>query len=70
MSRRSAPVYQLAFLTADYLIEQRGIERLRGYFASFKRSVDRRGNFATAFGITLGEFEADVLVRLKTAAAL
>jgi hypothetical protein len=66
----SAPIYQLAFLTADYLIEHHGIDRLRSYFGSFKRSVDRRGNFETAFGTTLGEFEADVLIRLKTSSAL
>jgi hypothetical protein len=66
----SMPVYQLAFLTADYLIEHRGFERMRAYFASFRRSVDRRGNFQTAFGVSLAAFEADVLVRLKTASAL
>jgi len=66
----SLAVYQLAFLITDYLIERRGFERLRIYFASFRRSSDRRANFETAFGVSLADFEADALVRLKTASAL
>lgn len=65
----SIPVYQLAFLIADYLVERRGFEAIRAYFASFRSSSDRRKNFDAAFGIGLADFEADVLVRLKTAAA-
>lgn len=66
----SMPVYQLAFLLADDLIERGGFDRVRAYFASFRRSSDRRGNFEAAFGRSLADFEADVLVRLKTASAL
>jgi hypothetical protein len=66
----SIPVYQLAFLMTDYLVERRGFEAIRTYFASFRRASDRRKNFDAAFGETLTDFEADVLVRLKTASAL
>ena len=66
----SVPVYQLAFLITDYLIERRGFDRTRGYFASFRRSGDRGKNFDAAFGSSRVDFEADVLVRLKTASAL
>ena len=66
----SLPVYQLAFLIADDLIERRGLDAMRAYFASFKRSSGRRGNFDAAFGLSLDDFEAAALARLKTAAAL
>src|SRR5262249_4032360 len=64
------PVYQLAFLLADDLIERRGFDRTRVYFASFRRSAERRANFAAAFGQGLEEFAADALARLKKASAL
>jgi len=64
------PVYQLAFLLADDLIERRGFDRTRVYFASFRRSAERRANFAAAFGQSLEEFAADALARLKKASAL
>jgi hypothetical protein len=66
----SIPVYQLAFLMTDYLVERRGFEAIRTYFASFRRASDRRKNFDAAFGESLTDFEANVLVRLKTASAL
>jgi hypothetical protein len=65
----SLPVYQLAFLIADYLIERRGFDRTRAYFASFRRSGDRRANFKAAFGSSLADFEADTLAHLKAASA-
>ena len=54
----------------DYLVERRGFAAIRTYFASFRRASDRRKNFDAAFGESLADFEADVLVRLKTASAL
>jgi hypothetical protein len=66
----SIPVYQLAFLMTDYLVERRGFEAIRTYFASFRSASDRRKNFDAAFGESLTDFEAGVLVRLKTASAL
>ena len=62
--------YQLAFLMTDYLIEQRGFDRLKAYFASFRNSTDRRGNFDRAFGETIGAFEVDVLAYLRALSAL
>jgi hypothetical protein len=66
----SLPTYQLAFLMADYLIARQGLERVKGYFASFAESSDRYANFRRALGQTLGEFEADVLTHLKTTVSL
>jgi hypothetical protein len=66
----SIPVYQLAFLMTDYLVERRGFEAIETYFASFRRASDCRKNFDAAFGESLTDFEAAVLVRLKTASAL
>ena len=66
----SIPVYQLTFLMTDYLVQRRGFEVIRTYFASFRRASDRRKNFDAAFGESLTDFEADVLIRLKTASAL
>jgi hypothetical protein len=66
----SIPVYQLAFLITDYLIERRGFGGTNAYFASFRHSSDRRRNFEAAFGESIADFEADALVRLKTASAL
>ena len=62
--------YQLAFLMTDYLIEQRGFDRMKAYFASFRNSTDRRGNFDRAFGETILDFEADVLAYLRALSAL
>jgi hypothetical protein len=62
--------YQLAFLMTDYLIEQRGFDRIKTYFASFRNSTERRGNFDRAFGETIGDFEADVLAYLRALSAL
>ena len=62
--------YQLAFLLTDYLIERRGFDRLKTYFASFQNSTDRRINFDRAFGETIGDFEIDALAYLRTLSAL
>ncbi len=64
------PVYQLAFLLADDLIERRGFDRTRAYFASFRRPGERREHFAAAFGQSLADFAVGVLARLKKASAL
>jgi hypothetical protein len=61
----SLPTYQLAFLMADYLIEDQGLDRVTAYFASFSHSQDRHRNFRNAFGGTLAEFETDVLTHLR-----
>jgi len=70
MREGALPTYQLAFLMADYLIERLGFDRMKGYFASFKSSSDRRANFERAFNETIADFETDVLAHLKVASAL
>ena len=62
--------YQVAFLMTDYLIERRGFDRLKAYFASFQSSADRRMNFDRAFGETIGDFEIEVLAYLRKLSAL
>jgi len=62
----SHPTYQLAYLLTDYLIAREGLDRVVGYFRSFAKRVDRRGNFAAAFGQSLGEFEQEALAHLTT----
>jgi len=62
----SHPTYQLAYLLTDYLIARDGFDRVVEYFRSFATRVDRRGNFAAAFGQSLGEFEQEALAHLTT----
>jgi hypothetical protein len=62
--------YQLAFLMSDYLVEQRGFDRMKAYFASFRDSPDRRANFDRVFGETISDFEANVLAYLRALSAL
>jgi hypothetical protein len=61
--------YRLAFLLADDLIRRRGLDRLLDYFGAFARSDDRFGHFQQAFGVSLGEFQASALERVRDAAA-
>jgi hypothetical protein len=62
----SHPTYQLAYLLTDYLITREGLDRVVEYFRSFAKRVDRRGNFAAAFGQSLTEFEQEALAHLTT----
>jgi Peptidase of plants and bacteria len=61
--------YRLAFLLTDDLIRRRGFDRLLDYFRAFARADDRFGHFQRAFGLTLGEFEASALPRVRGEAA-
>lgn len=56
----SLPIYQLAFLMADYLIEREGMEHVVSYFRSFQSSRQRHDNFEQAFGQSLEAFEREV----------
>ena len=62
----SHPTYQLAYLLTDYLIARDGFDRVVEYFQSFAKRMDRRANFAAAFGQSLGEFEQEALAHLTT----
>ncbi len=57
--------YRLAFLLADELIQRHGFERVVAYFRAFGDSEDRFGNFRRAFGVSIQEFEAEALGRLR-----
>jgi len=62
--------YRLAFLLTDDLIRRRGFDRLLAYFRAFADSDDRTGHFEAVFGLTLAEFEAEALTRLRHEAAI
>ena len=62
--------YQLTFLMADYLIAHQGLDRMKAYFASFRGSLDRQGNFERAFGGTMAAFETDVIAALSATAGI
>jgi hypothetical protein len=58
----------MSYLLAEHLITRDGLDRVLGYFRSFARRIDRRANFAAAFGQSLDEFEREALVHLATVA--
>jgi len=60
----SQPTYQMAYLVTDYLIARDGLDSVVGYFRSFARRADRRGNFQAAFGQSLAEFEQEAVAHL------
>ena len=62
----SVPTYQLAFLMTDYLILHHGFNRVVDYIRSFGTSQSPRENFERAFGITLEDFEREILSHLKS----
>ena len=62
----SVPTYQLAFLMTDYLVEQHCFGRVVEYIRSFGTSQTPRENFERAFGITLDDFEREILVHFKS----
>jgi hypothetical protein len=64
----SQATYQLVFLLADQLIQRDGFDRVVDYFHSFRARVDRRGNFRTAFGQSMAEFEQEALAHLASTA--
>ncbi len=62
--------YRLAFLLTDELVRRRGFDRLVAYFRAFANSDDRAGNFEAAFGVTLTQFQAEALARLRDEARI
>jgi hypothetical protein len=60
----SVETYHLAFLMVDYLIEREGFAQLVSYFQRLP-SVHRTQAFRTAFGQSIEEFEAEVLLHLQ-----
>lgn len=57
--------YGLALLLTEELIRRRGFESLIAYFQAFANSDDRFGHFRAAFGLSVEEFEAHALDRLR-----
>jgi hypothetical protein len=65
----SLATYQLAFLMTDYLIARQGFPRVVDYFRAFAASADRAANFRDSFGLSLEEFEREVLPPLAATAS-
>ncbi len=61
----NGPTYRLAFLLTEELIRRRGLPALLHYFRAFAESDDRFGHFRRAFGLSLREFEAEALLRVR-----
>lgn len=57
--------YRLAFLLTDEFIHRRGLPALLDYFRAFAGANDRFGNFQRAFGLSVREFEAEALIRVR-----
>ena len=60
----SLETYQLAFLMADYLVEQVGLDGVLDYFRACRR-LDREQAFVTTFGRPVQQFEVEVLRYLR-----
>lgn len=63
----SLATYRLAFLMADELIERHGLRRLVTYFRLCGSGLGRDESFRLAFGLTVAEFEAQVIEQLAPA---
>jgi hypothetical protein len=61
----SVETYQLVFLMADDLVERFGLDAVLDYFRRC-RTLDRSRAFETTFGLTLGQFETETLLNLRT----
>jgi hypothetical protein len=57
----SLPTYQLAFLMTDYLIHRHGFAGIVDYYRSLAAGRGRYETFRLAFGLSLEEFEAEML---------
>jgi hypothetical protein len=57
--RPRLPLYELAFLATDLLLRRSSVQAFETYFRLFADSTDRPGNFRTAFGLELAEFERE-----------
>lgn len=57
----ASPTYQIAFVLVDDLVGRAGFASLRGYFGSFRESLDAEANFAAAFGLTVADFERELV---------
>lgn len=60
----SVETYHLAFLMVDYLVQREGFHQLVSYFDRLS-TQHRAAAFRTAFGQSLEEFEAEVLLHLQ-----
>jgi hypothetical protein len=61
----STETYQLVFLMADHLVERFSLEAVLGYFHRC-RTLDRTRAFEATFGLTVRQFETEMLVVLRT----
>ena len=64
------PIYAMALLATDRLVERHGAPAVMEYFALFASSSDRLANFRRAFGQELSDFQAEFSRRLADPARL
>jgi hypothetical protein len=57
-SRYEVPLYPLAFIASELLIEDKGMEAMVRYFEASRPGTDPDESFSRAFGISLERFEA------------
>ena len=60
LQQGARPTYELAFHLVDEVVRRAGFASLRGYYASFRESIDAEANFKAAFGMALGDFEDEI----------
>jgi hypothetical protein len=60
----SVETYHLSFLLADHLVERHGFPAMVEYFGRLRRQPSEAA-FASAFGLTLAQFETEALARLQ-----
>ena len=57
-TRYRIPLYVQAYLAAELLIEDKGLEAMRGYFEASRPQTDPDANFSGVFGMRLDRFES------------
>jgi len=62
------PVYRLAFVLAEHLIERRGLDAVVAYFRNCATNSDRRSRFEQSFGQRLEDFEREMVQALPSSA--
>jgi hypothetical protein len=57
-SRYAVPLYPLAFIASELLIEDKGLEAMVRYFQASRPGTDPDASFSRAFGVSLERFES------------
>ena len=63
---RGAPLYPLALVAVDHLVDTHGLDAVLAYFRRFATSSNREQNFLEAFGETVQAFDAGFWKAVRT----